>query len=565
MSSEERKERVIVDIQDLNQIIISNSYSMSLQTKMIIAVTECQYISIVNAQEYFHQWQMRVADRNRLTVVSHREQEQFSMMIMRFKNSFSYVQWQIDKLLWSHRVYAKVYINDIVIFSHTLEKHLKHLHVIFSLFRRLHICLAFTKSFLEYSFVSLLEQKIDGFELTTSTKKLVVINSFRFSQSLKKLKTYIELIKYLRNYVSYYAQVAESLQKCKTALSKEVLKDLENAWKVKTSRISLVNSIKKKLAVFQLLQKQFRKLSVLTHYNLNLLLYVNLNAFKVYDFNAIVYHIIDEKSRSILFLSKELNAAERNYWSTKLKVVNVVWVVRQTCHMIEFTKKSSITMYTDHSTTISIARQTSLSSFNIDKLNLRLIQASQYLFIFKLNIRYKSGNKNLISDALFRLLRERSKNASNMKVKEILEILHTAVEDFAICDDHYTYVFAAFLVEMSENFRQQLLETMIIDKRWKNIIVNIKADNMKASSQEDYFDIKDDLLYHINQNMKSRLMISKALEGKIFELAHRSHHVKFHCTYQHIAESLYIRKLSIRLRKFIEHCSNCLLYQTRRH
>ena len=90
---------------------------------------------------------------------------------------------------------------------------------------------------------------------------------------------------------------------------------------------------------------------------------------------------------------------------------------------------------------------------------------------------------------------------------------------------------------------------------------------MKASSQEDYFDIKDDLLYHIDQNSdrKSRLMISKALEEEIFELVHRSHHVEFHQTYQHIAESLYIRKLSIRLRKFIEHCSNCLLYQTRRH
>ncbi len=90
---------------------------------------------------------------------------------------------------------------------------------------------------------------------------------------------------------------------------------------------------------------------------------------------------------------------------------------------------------------------------------------------------------------------------------------------------------------------------------------------MKASFQEDYFDIKDDLLYHIDQNSdrKSRLMISKALEEEIFELAHRSHHVEFHRTYQHIAESLYIRKLSIRLRKFIEHCLNCLLYQTRRH
>jgi len=45
---------------------------------------------------------------------------------------------------------------------------------------------------------------------------------------------------------------------------------------------------------------------------------------------------------------------------------------------------------------------------------------------------------------------------------------------------------------------------------------------MKASSQEDYFDIKDDFLYHINQNSdrKLRLMISKALEEEIFELAH---------------------------------------------
>ncbi len=60
-------------------------------------------------------------------------------------------------------------------------------------------------------------------------------------------------------------------------------------------------------------------------------------------------------------------------------------------------------------------------------------------------------------------------------------------------------------------------------------------------------------------------MISKALEEEIFELTHWSHHVKFHQTYQHITESLYIRKLSIRLRKFIEHCLNCLLYQTRRH
>ena len=479
---------------------------------MIIAVTECQYIFVVNAQRYFHQWQMKVADRNKLTVVSHQEQKQFLMMIMRFKNSLSYVQQQINKILQSHWVYAKVYMNDIVIFSHTLEKHLKHLYVIFSLFRRLRVCLTSMKSFLEYSFVFLLEQKIDDFELTTSTKKLVIISLFQFSQSLKKLEMYIELIEYLRNYVSYYAQMTESLQKRKIALSREVSKDFDNAWKTKTSRIFLINSIKKKLNVFQLLQKQFRKSSVLTHYNSNLSLYVNLNAFKVYDFNAIVYHIIDGKSRSILFLSRELNFAERNYWSTELKIVDVVWVVHQMCYMIEFTKKSLITMYIDHSTTISIARQISLFFFNTDKLNLRLVWASQYLFTFELNIRCKSDNKNLILNALFRLLRECSFNdASSIDVKEILESLHIAVKDFK---NYCTYAFAVSLVEMSANFRQKLLQAMKINKCWKDIIINIKTNNMKALSWENYFDIKDDLLYHINQNSdrKSRLMISKCYE-----------------------------------------------------
>ncbi len=456
-------------------------------------------------------------------------------------------------------------MNDIVIFSHTLKKHLKHLHVIFSLFRRLRVCLTSTKSFLEYLFISLLKQKTNDFKLTTSTKKLVVISSFQFSQFLKKLETYIELIEYLRNYVSYYAQMTESLQKRKTTLSREVSKDLNNARKTRISRISLINSIKKKLNVFQLLQKQFRKFSVLTHYNLNLSLYVNLNAFKVYDFDAIVYHIINEKSRSILFLSRELNFAEKNYWFTELKIVDVVWVVHQMHHMIEFTKKLLITMYTDHSTTISIARQISLFFFNTDKLNLKLVWTSQYLFTFKLNIKYKFNNKNLILNALFHLLRERSFNeTSSIEIKEILKSLHTAVKNLK---NHCTYTFAVSLVEMSANFRQRLLQAMKINKRWKDIIINIETNNMKALSQENYFDIKDDLLYHIDQNSdrKSRLMISKALEEEIFELAHQSHHVKFHQTYQYIAESLYIRKLLIRLRKFIKHCLNYLLYQTRKH
>lgn len=92
----------------------------------------------------------------------------------------------------------------------------------------------------------------------------------------------------------------------------------------------------------------------------------------------------------------------------------------------------------------------------------------------------------------------------------------------------------------------------------------MKIKDLITSSREDHFEIKEDLLYHVN-DFKIRLTILKALKADIFKLAYRSHYSEFHQIYQHIAESLYVRKLSNRLRKYIEHCSNCLLYQTRKH
>ena len=41
---------------------------------------------------------------------------------------------------------------------------------------------------------------------------------------------------------------------------------------------------------------------------------------------------------------------------------------------------------------------------NTNKLNLRLVCASQYLSIFELDIRYKLGKKNIVPDTLSRLL-----------------------------------------------------------------------------------------------------------------------------------------------------------------
>ena len=127
-------------------------------------------------------------------MISYKNNEQFNVIIMNFRNNFAYVQRQIDIILRQYRVFVRVYIDDIVVFNKTLKKHLKHLTKMFKLFRWLNIALKFFKTFLNYSIVVLFKQKIDNFELITTKKKLKIIFKLQFFVTLKQLKSYLNLI-----------------------------------------------------------------------------------------------------------------------------------------------------------------------------------------------------------------------------------------------------------------------------------------------------------------------------------------------------------------------------------
>ena len=137
---------------------------------------------------------MRITNRHKFTVMSHKSQKQFNVAIMKFKNSSTYVQRKIDIIFRAYRVFVKAYIDDVVIFSYTLKKHLDYLHIIFALFELFDITLLSKKNFFDYFIVALFDQKINAFELTTTKNKLKVIFELNFFYILKNLKSYLNLI-----------------------------------------------------------------------------------------------------------------------------------------------------------------------------------------------------------------------------------------------------------------------------------------------------------------------------------------------------------------------------------
>ena len=155
---------------------------------------------------------MRKENRYKQIVIIYRNQKQFNVIVMKFKNFSTYVQKQTDFMLKKFRDFVKIYIDDIVFFFVFLNQHIKHLNKDFQRFFKYDVILNSKKSFFEYSFIVLFDQIMNVFEMIIFEEKLAIIIKLTFSKIFKKLKIYVKLINWMRNYIFYYVQISKSLQ-----------------------------------------------------------------------------------------------------------------------------------------------------------------------------------------------------------------------------------------------------------------------------------------------------------------------------------------------------------------
>ena len=131
-------------------------------------------------------------------------------------------------------------------------------------------------------------------------------------------------------------------------------------------------------------------------------------------------------------------------------------------HLIDSIKKFSIIIYTNHSTIVSIFKQTTLITFNIDKLNFRLIRASQYLSNFNIVIRHKSNKSNVIFDVLSKLFDKLSTQSNVIDKIEIFDVLYKHFVNlsnhelrFNIIQNLSSINYYVTLIKMSNDFKQR--------------------------------------------------------------------------------------------------------------
>ena len=186
-------------------------------------------------------------------------------------------------------------------------------------------------------------------------------------------------------------------------------------------------------------------------------------------------------------------------------------MIKKIRHMIESSQASTV-IYTDHGTSLSIVKQTTLFTTSTDKLNLQLVRAFDYLQRFNLDIQHKSGKQHIVPDTLFRLA---SVNEESSSHEGELDTLHN-------------YAYTTSLVEMSLEFKNSLIQEYAEDSAWKQIL-NL-LDGNKILGTEDTVKLpfvqENGLIFHIDDCtgdhafQPRRLCIPKSQIKEIFAISH---------------------------------------------
>ena len=288
--------------------------------------------------------------------------------------------------------------------------------------------------------------------------------------------------------------------------------------------------------------------------------------------------------------------------------------------MIESTEIFSAIIYIDHSVAVFISRQIILTIFSNDKLNLRLVRISQYLFDFNLSVKHKVDKTNVMSNVLFKL----QVDVIIIDKIDVFESLYEHILKFTQTNlilKTFLYFHHVTLIEMSNDFKIRFKQTYQNDEHWFKILVIVRfvvvttfaheitsttneiivshevtitneVTSTRAAvftieitfafvvtfantslkiyelsdSREVRFRYRNDLLYYTSDFDSKRLCILAVMKTEIFRQAHDfTHHDDFMRTYDKLRNSIYVHSMIKHFKIYITHCSKCQINQIKRH
>ena len=370
--------RFCVDYRKLNAKTIADAYPLPRMDDCIDSLGDATIFSTLDCNSGY--WQIPVAseDRDKTTFTTFLGTYRYIRMPFGLKNAPATFQRALDIILSGVRWQTcLVYLDDVIVFSRTIDEHIANLDTVLSLLRNAGVSLKLSKCAFFQTKVDYLGHVITPGKLRVATKASEAFRSFEYPKTLTQLRSFLGACNVFRRFVQNFAKIARPL----TMLTR------------KDASPNFENPTDEELEAFETLKQRMTSPPVLALPRHGKPYIVDTDASAYQLGCALLQEQDDETYKPVGYWSYSLNDTERNYSPTERECYSVVWSVTTLRPYIEGTK---FTIRTDHDALRWLMTLTE-STGRLTRWRLRL---SEFDFV----IQYRPGRVHQVPDALSRLI-----------------------------------------------------------------------------------------------------------------------------------------------------------------
>lgn len=360
------KWRIVIDYRKLNDATKEDKYPIPNIEDLLSKLGKSNYFTVLDLAKGFHQIEIYPPDIEKTAFSTQDGHYEFIRMPFGLKNAPATFQRMMNNVLREQiGKICYVYMDDIVIFSTSLQEHIQSLKTVFQRHREVNLKVQLDKTEFLRKETNLLGHVITPNGIKANPDKIKAIQNYPIPKTLKEIRSFLGITGYYQKFIKDYAKIAKPL----TAATRK--------------GITIVHS-ESFVKCFETLKTLLTSDPILAYPDFNKPFTLTTDA-SLYALGA----ILSQEGRPIAYASKTLDNAQCNYDTTERELLAVVWACKQFRHYLYGVK---FHLQTDHRALVWLSNLQEPNS----KLQRWKIKRNEYNF----DIKHIQGKDNIIADAL---------------------------------------------------------------------------------------------------------------------------------------------------------------------
>lgn len=551
-----QKYRIVVDYRRLNQVTIDDKYPLPNIDSILDKLGKAQYFSSLDLAKGYHQIFVAENDIEKTAFVTPSGLYEYVRMPFGLKNAPATFQRLMNEILREYiNKICVVYLDDILVFSTTLEEHLISLEKIFRKLTEHNLKIQADKCSFMKKETSFLGHILTNEGIKPNNTNVENIKRVDIPKTEKQLKSFLGMTGFYRKFIKDYAKVAHPLIKYLKKDSKINIKDPQYIESFEQLKLLICSHPILKYPIYD---KEFTITTDASDYAIGA--------------------VLSQEGHPICYVSRTLNNHERKYSVTDKEFLAIVYSVN---YFRPYVYGRKFKIITDHVPIKYLNEKYKGKEFS--QRNQRwILKLQEYSF----DIEYLQGKDNKVADFLSRIensppINDENSSESNMDLSDTIHSVeeqlldHIGIKD-EIVNKYKTQMIITYNPKIEFEVVHNRKIIYINPKDETENIINILKRNIKSGwigiycevNDKDFNEVQKIIIKLFSNDNKIRFIRStkRAEEIKTEAECHRQisiYHIKeslhsgINETYHTLKNKIYYPKLQNNIQLIINNCGKC--------